>query len=66
MKKSDILYVLALFMILLASSDINITGLAGIIFQVLWSVICIAIAYTLIKKSELFEKYENQKNKEDK
>lgn len=53
MNKSDKLYLLALVMILLASAEVNISGMIGAILQLLWTAICMLIAYVLIKKSEL-------------
>ena len=56
MSKSDKLYMLALAMVILASAEVNITGMIGAVLQFVWSALCVAIAYVLVKKSELFRK----------
>jgi hypothetical protein len=60
MNKSDKVYMLAIMMVILASADVNISGILGAIFQVLWSITCVAIAWVLIKKSEILRKFEKE------
>lgn len=58
MKKSDKVYMLAIMMVILASADVNITGITGALLQGAYSIICMAIAIILLKKSQLLEKQE--------
>lgn len=60
MNKSDRVYILAVMMVILASADVNISGMLGAILQVLWSFTCVAIAYVLMKKSEILRKVEEE------
>ena len=58
MKKSDKVYILAVMMVILASAEVNIDGITGALLQVAYSIICMAIAIILLKKSQLLEKQE--------
>lgn len=58
MKKSDKVYMLAIMMVILASADVNITGITGALLQVAYSITCMAIAIIFLKKSQLLEKQE--------
>ena len=60
MNKSDKVYMLAIMMVILASADVNISGILGAVLQVFWSGTCVAIAYILAKKSEILEKFEKE------
>lgn len=60
MKKSDKLFMVALMMVILASAEVRVGGMIGALLQVVWSIVCIAIAYILIKKSEILEKQERE------